>query len=158
MENYTENFNDLIKEYLYKIDGEESISIDERIAVLISKINSKNNEGFYYLAYTIKLIKKIFSEEERINNINFTIIKDNEVLDLSKPDILSAILTVNKRGFTENPEYNIYYYLNSDTGILPISKNNLQERFDNRTYEYINEDDQIVPGINTRELPHIIKM
>ena len=144
---YTENFNDLVNEYLYISDSEQQITIDEKISMLLSKLNSKNIEGIDYLSYIIQLRKVLFTEDERKNNIGFTIIRDNEAYDYSKTAMSSAILTINKKDFLKNPEYNLYYYLNSNTGILPMSKSRVQENFDERIYEYISEDDPVVPGI-----------
>jgi len=146
---YTENFNDLVNEYLYISDSEQQITIDEKISVLLSKLNSKNIKGIDYLSYVIQLRKVLFNEEERKNNIGFTIIRDNEAYDFSKTAMASAILTINKKDFMDNPAYNLYYYLNSNTGIIPISKTMLQEKFADKIYEYISEDDPIIPGIDT---------
>ena len=144
----TENFNDLVNEYLYISDSEQQITIDEKISMLLSKLRSKNIEGIDYLSYIIQLRRVLFNEEERKNNIGFTIIRDNEAYDFSKTAMASAILTINKRDFIENPEYNLYYYLNSNTGILPISKPMLQDKFNDKVFEYISEDDPIIPGID----------
>lgn len=149
---HQETFDEMVNEYLYVSDPNQKISIDEKMAILTSKLNSKNIKGIDYLSYIIQLINILFTEEERKNNVNLAIIKDNTSYNYQNVAIASVILTINKKDFIENPEYNVYYYFDSNVGILPISKSRLQDNFNEKIYEYIEEDNYKIPGIERNKV------
>ncbi len=145
---HTQTLDELLDEYSKSTDNIQEISLDERLAILIDKVNSTEMVGIDSLSYIIQLEKILFTPEQIGKNIAFTIVRNNIPTDDSKIAMASAIFTLNEQGFQEKPNQNIYYYFNPNIKLISITKEELQNRFNDKVFEYILEKDPRIPGIN----------
>lgn len=145
---HTQTLDELLDEYSKSTDNIQEISLNERLAILIDKVNSTEMVGIDSLSYIIQLEKILFTHEQIGKNIAFTIVRNNIPIDGSKIAMASAIFTLNEQGFQEKPDKNIYYYFNPNSKLISITKEELQNRFNDKVFEYILEKDPRIPGIN----------
>lgn len=138
---------ELLEEYSHITNNIQDISLNERLSILVSKVNSTGMVGIDSLSYVLQLRKILFTEEQRKNNIGVTIVRNNEPFEEGKVAMASAIFTLNGQNFEENPEQNVYYYFNPNHELVPIAKEELQIKFNDGKLEYVEKDDPRIPGI-----------
>lgn len=144
---HIQTIDELLEEYSKSTNNIKDVSFEERLSILIDKVNSTAMVGVDSLSYVLQLRKVLFTEEQRDNNLKVTIVKNSEPFDLETTAMASAIFTLNDQGFEENPEQNIYYYYNPNQELIPITKEELQDRFNQGVLSYIQDSDPKIPGI-----------
>lgn len=147
---HIQSFDELLDEYSHKTDNLKNIELDERLSILIDKVNKKGMVGIDALTYVQHLRKILFNEEERKNNIKIIIIRNNDPFDKDKVAMPSVIVALNKEGFKNNPDKTVYFYYNPNKELTAVTSEELQSRFDSGTFEYIAKDDPRIPGIRGR--------
>ena len=145
---HRETLDELLHDYSQVTDNIRDISLNERLSILVNKVNSTKMVGIDSLSYVLQLRKILFTEEQRDKNIKVTIVRNNEPFTEGKVAMASAIFTLNTESFEEHPEKNEYYYFNPNHELVKMSKEQLQTRFDERSLEYIDKDDPKIPGIS----------
>ncbi len=144
---HIETFEEIMNEYASTTTNINPVGFDEKLSILIDKVNSTKMIGIDSLSYVLQLRKILFNEEERKNNLGITIIRDNEFLSASENITASAILTLNQEGFINREEKNIYYYFRPNQELISISKEELQAKFNDGVFQYIEKEDPRIPGI-----------
>lgn len=144
---HIQTLDELLEEYSHMTNNIQDISLNERLSILVSKVNSTGMIGIDSLSYVLQLRKILFTEEQRKNNIGVTIVRNNEPFEEGKVAMASAIFTLNGQSFEENPEFNVYYYFNPNHVLVPITKEELQTGFNDGKLEYVEKGDPRIPGI-----------
>ena len=144
---HIQTLDELLEEYSHVTTNIQDISLNERLSILVSKVNSTGMVGIDSLSYVLQLRKILFTEEQRKNNISVTIVRNNEPFEEGKVAMASAIFTLNGQSIEENPEQNVYYYFNPNHELVPITREELQTRFNVGKLEYVEKDDPRIPGI-----------
>ena len=144
---HIQTLDELLEEYSHVTTNIQDISLNERLSILVSKVNSTGMVGIDSLSYVLQLRKILFTEEQRKNNISVTIVRNNEPFEEGKVAMASAIFTLNGQSFEENPKQNVYYYFNPNHELVPITREELQTRFNDGKLEYVEKDDPRIPGI-----------
>lgn len=144
---HIQTLDELLEEYSHMTNNIQDISLNERLSILVSKVNSTGMIGIDSLSYVLQLRKILFTEEQRKNNIGVTIVRNNEPFEEGKVAMASAIFTLNSQSFEENPEFNVYYYFNPNHVLVPITKEELQTGFNDGKLEYVEKGDPRIPGI-----------
>ena len=144
---HIQTLDELLEEYSHMTNNIQDISLNERLSILVSKVNSTGMIGIDSLSYVLQLRKILFTEEQRKNNIGVTIVRNNEPFEEGKIAMASAIFTLNSQSFEENPEFNVYYYFNPNHVLVPITKEELQTGFNDGKLEYVEKGDPRIPGI-----------
>lgn len=144
---HIQTLDELLEEYSHMTNNIQDISLNERLSILVSKVNSTGMIGIDSLSYVLQLRKILFTEEQRKNNIGVTIVRNNEPFEEGKVAMASAIFTLNSQSFEENPEFNVYYYFNPNHALVPITKEELQTGFNDGKLEYVEKGDPRIPGI-----------
>ena len=144
---HIQTLDELLEEYSKSTNNIKDVSFEERLSILIDKVNSTAMVGVDSLSYVLQLRKVLFTEEQRDNNLKVTIVKNSEPFDLETTAMASAIFTLNDQSFEENPEQNIYYYYNPNQELIPITKEELQDKFNQGVLSYIQDSDPKIPGI-----------
>lgn len=147
---HIQSFDELLDEYSHKTDNLKNISLDERLSILIDKVNKKGLVGIDVLSYALHLRKILFNEEERKNNVKIIIIRNNDPFDKDKVAMPSVIVALNKEGFKNNPAKTVYFYYNPNKELVAVTSEELQSKFDEGTFEYVANDDPKIPGIRGR--------
>ena len=142
-----ETLDELLAEYSQETENIRDVSINERLSILINKVNSTGMVGIDSLSYVLQLRKILFTEEQRKNNIGVTIVRNNEPMEDGKIAKASAIFTLNPNSFEDTPEQTVYFYYNPNQELVLITKEELQARFDEGTFSYIEEKDPRIPGL-----------
>ena len=144
---HIQTLDELLEEYSHLTKNIHDISLNERLSILVSRVNSTGMIGIDSLSYVLQLKKILFTEEQRKNNIGITIVRNNQPFEEGKVAMASAIFTLNGQSFEENPDKNVYYYFNPKHELIPITKEELQSRFNNGVLDYVEKDDPKIPGI-----------
>ena len=147
---YIQSFDELLNEYSHKTDNLKNIELDERLSILIDKVNKKGIVGIDALSYALHLRKILFNEEERKNNVKIIIIRNNDPFDKNKVAMPSVIVALNKDGFKNIPDKTVYFYYNPNKELVAVTSEELQSKFDEGTFEYVAKDDPRIPGIKGR--------
>lgn len=147
---YIQSFDELLNEYASRTTNLKEVSLDERLSILIDKVNKKGMVGIDSLSYTLHLRKILFNEEERKNNVKIIIIRNNDPFDKDKVAMPSVIVALNKEGFKNNPDKTVYFYYNPNKELVVVTSEELQSKFDSGTFEYIANADPKIPGIKGR--------
>ena len=142
-----QTFEEIMNEYKSVTTNLNEIGFDEKLSILIEKVNATRMVGMDSLSYVLQLRKILFNEEERQNNLGITIIRNNETLNSNGSIMAIAIFTLNQEGFKEDEEQNVYYYFQPNQELVSISKEELQKKFDDGLFEYIEKDNPKIPGI-----------
>lgn len=154
---HVQTFDELMEEYASITSNITPIDLDEKVSILMNKINLAGMVGIDSLSYALHLRKILFTEKERLNNVIISVVRNNEPIDQDRIAMAGAIFTVNSVGFFDEPDKNKYYYFNSSDGFVPVSREELQMRFDEKTFEYIEEKDPRVPGIKEGGVENVRK-
>ena len=144
---HTQTLEELLEEYSSLTNNITDIDLNERLSILIDKVNSTQMIGIDSLSYVLQLRKILFTENQRDNNIAITIIRNNEPFDSDKVSMATAIINLNEKDFNNNPDENNYYYFNPNHELIPIQKEELQLKFSEGIFEYIEKEDPKIPGI-----------
>lgn len=139
------SFEEILEEY-NKLSNKNNISLDEKLSILIDKVNKANMVGVDTMSYLLTLRKILFNELERENNFKIVIIRNNKPKDTNLVASLCAIITVNEIDF-DKKDANIYYLYIPNESLLKISKEELDEKFNDNTFQYIEKNDPTIPGI-----------
>lgn len=140
---FNQNFADLLKSYSeLKSSIGDNISLNERVKILINKVNSVNFKGIDCYAYLLYL-KRILFSGDLSNKIDISIIRDNT---LDKTSAISVIVIKQKKD--DGLDENFYYMYKANGKLKQVSLNDLQMMFDKKEISYISENDQIrISGI-----------
>lgn len=133
-----ETFQEILSEYEQTTNNIKDIPLEERIEILIKRVNSKNLQPIDNASYLLALSKILFSEYERMYYLKTPIIRFNEN-GVSK---IAVILTI-----TYN-EDNIYYFYTPNNEMKVMSREEIENNFANQIFEYIDANDIKIPGIN----------
>ena len=144
---HIQTLDELLEEYSLVTQNIQDIDLNERLSILINKVNSTKMVGIDSLSYVLQLRKILFTEEQRKNNISVTIVRNNGPFEEGRIAMASAIFTLNAKGFEEDSAQNIYYYFNPNHELIPISKEELQVKFNDGKLDYVGKDDPRIPGI-----------
>lgn len=144
---HIQTFEEIMMEYSKVTTNVKKVDLNEKISILVNKVNSTDMIGIDSLSYVLQLRKILFDAEERANNISITIIRNNKPNEQNKSAMASAIFAVNNKSFSENENQTIYYYLDEKKELISISKVELQSKFDEKIFEYIETNDPKIPGI-----------
>lgn len=143
-----ETFDDILLEYKNVTSNDIYLDINEKLDIMMTKINDSNLNGMDAFSYILMLRKIIFDDIEKEYNIKITIIKNNELETTDKLSYPSAIITINQIDIN-NFEDNTYYLYNPKKPLSYITLNELIKKFKNGYYEYIDEinNKERIPGI-----------
>ena len=144
---HKQTLEELLAEYSGRTQNIKDIDVNERLSILIDKVNSTRMVGVDSLSYVLQLRKVLFTKEQRNNNIGVSIIRNNEPLEEGRFAMASAIITLNRLSFEDKPDQNLYYYFNPNHELVQISVEDLQAKFNEELFAYIAEDDPKIPGI-----------
>lgn len=144
---HIQTLDELLKEYATTTQNIKDISINERLSILVDKVNSTKMVGIDSLSYILQLRKILFTEEQRNNNVGITIVRNNENLENGRIASASAIFVLNGNSFETTPEQNVYYFYNPNNDIIQITQEELQKKFDEGLFDYVEKDDPRIPGI-----------
>jgi hypothetical protein len=145
---HMESLDELLEEYSHTIKSKSEVNLNERLLILINKVNKTKIVGIDALSYLLQLKKILFTEEQRKNNISITIIRNNKPFDEGKIAMPSVIIVINNHSFIDMPEQNRYFYYNPNQELISISQDELQLRFDDNIFAYIDKEDPRIPGID----------
>lgn len=148
--NSMNSFEEIMNDYEHATDSIKPVSLNEKLSILINKVNSAKFVGIDSLAIILKLKKILFNEDERVKNVRITIIRNNEPFERENVAMASMIITLNSVSIVRNPGENTYYYFNPDKDLVSITKEELQDKFDNGIFEYVSKDDPLIPGIESK--------
>lgn len=144
---HVQTIEDLLEEYKKSTDNIKEVTMEEKLEILINKINSSNMVGVDSLTYLIKLRKILFEEEIKENKFEVTIIRNNNVLDEKKQAEAVAIISINRENDLEDISSNEYYYYEPNMELEQISLSDLKKLFEIKSLEYIGDDEYFIPGI-----------
>ena len=144
---HVQTLDELLKEYSKLTTNIHEISLNERLSILIDKVNSTKMVGIDSMAYILQLRKILFTNDQINNNIKVTIIRNNESFEDEKVATVSAIFTLNAYNIDESEEQNIYYYYNPNCELISITKEELQVKFNDGIFEFVGNDCPKIPGI-----------
>ena len=147
-----ESFDDLIAEYSKLTQNLSSVSLEERLLILIEKANSKKLTGLDELSYMIRLRKTLFDKYECLSNINICILRDNAHTLPDRVATISTVITINKRNVNAYEDTNVYFVYGLDHRLTSVTLSELKEKFKSGELEYIKSDDDdefhSIPGIH----------
>ncbi|MBR2840582.1 MAG: hypothetical protein IKF01_01785 [Bacilli bacterium] len=134
----------LIDEYSKLTDNVKEVPLEEKMTILIEKVNSTNLSGMDLISYLLRLKKILFNRFQRQNNVNITIVRNNETQDDGTIST-ATIIVLNPTGFEDKS--NTYYFFVPGEGLISTTKGEIQSRFDDGMLQYISEDGPLIPGI-----------
>lgn len=138
-----ETFEDIVSQFVDMSDKVKPIDINDKIDILIKKVNSTRMVGIDAYSYLLQLRKILFSKEEQKDNIKISIIRN------FYGDAAEALAIISTRTPDEAGKMVIKRYMfRPGMALIPVAIENLQENFDNGTMAYIKDDDAPkIPGI-----------
>ena len=147
---HVQTLEDLLTDYSQLTTNFFEVDLEERLNIMIEKVNSLGFVGIDSLSYLLQLRKILFTEEQRNNNFKYTIIRNNLPVDQNKFAAACAVFAVNAQGINEFPDENSYFYYEPGCMLTSITKQELQERFNNGIFGYVDSDDPKIPGIEAK--------
>lgn len=131
-----ETFEDIVSQFVDMSDKVKPIDINDKIDILIKKVNSTRMVGIDAYSYLLQLRKILFSKEEQKDNIKISIIRN------FYGDAAEALAIISTRTPDETGKMVIKRYMfRPGMALIPVAIENLQENFDNGTMAYIKDDD-----------------
>lgn len=149
---HVQTFDEIMKEYENTTDNIKKVDLNEKLSILVDKVNSTKMVGIDSLSYVLQLKDILFDATEKTQNITITIIRNNEPFNKDSVAMASAIFTINLSDYSKQEDDNIYYYFNPNHELMLISKEELQAKFNDGTFEYVDiKNDPKIPGISERK-------
>jgi hypothetical protein len=149
---HVQTFDEIMKEYENTTDNIKKVDLNEKLSILIDKVNFTKMVGIDSLSYVLQLKDVLFDATEKTQNIAITIIRNNEPFDKDSVAMASAIFTINLSDYSKQEDDNIYYYFNPNHELMLITKEELQAKFNDGTFEYVDiKNDPKIPGISERK-------
>ncbi len=130
------SFFKTIEEYKNLTDKIVHISLSEKIDILFQKANNPYLISINALDYIINLKNIMFTEEEKKENINIKLIKNNE-LENNNIVPTSMIISINVNGFEKDSNSTLNYLYHPSILFQKISSQELEEKIKNGTYVYL---------------------
>ena len=143
--NGLESFDDIVAQFLQKTDKIEKVGLQEKIDILIDKVNSSKLVGIDAYSYLLLLRKILFSRREQIDNIRISIIR-NTLENAAQALAIISLKHPNEKGKLVIERYRYEPGLN----LVLVDRDELQRLFDNDTIGYIDVEDPTIPGIKDR--------
>lgn len=145
---HVETFREMLDAYKKITNTTTSrLTLEERFKLLMDKVINSKLVGVDAVAYILQLRKIIFSKKEQNNNIQVTILKNNEPSEGLKSAIATAIFTFNPTNMNEQPQNNFYYSYDSLGGLKKLFKEEIEEKFKRGLLEYIDIRHNLISGI-----------
>lgn len=146
-----ETLEDIKNEYCNNSNIE--LSLYEKLAILIKKVNSSSLDRIDSWSYLLQLRKILFTEEECDNNVKIVIIRNNEFTPIKA----TAIIIINEDNLA-NDFYDNEYFL-YDIGSDPISLDvvTLQNKFTDGKYQYVIKSGSRIPNLILETNPFFSK-
>ena len=141
---YIETFKEILMQY--NLEKTNSISIVDRLYILMDKVNTTKMVGIDALSYVLQLREILFNEKQQNNNFIITIIRNNQPKEKNKIATACAIFTINTDSFFDKNS-NIYYCYEPKHGLTSITIKQLKKSFNKKQYEYFDEDEPKIPGL-----------
>ena len=137
-----ETFAEILAQYSRTTDSLQPVSLEEKMNILIAKINSTQMQGIDAFSYLLQLRKVLFTNQEQKDNIKISIIRNSNE---NSAEALS-IISIRLPDETGKKVVNSYMF-KPGSELIPISKEDLQANFDSETMGYVEADDPVIPGI-----------
>lgn len=140
-----ETFEEILFEYSKTTDSMKPVSVEEKMQILLAKVNSTRMVGIDALSYVLQLRKVLFTEQEQTDNFKVSIIRENTPNDekqVARPKAIIALRVPEGEG--NKVKYFIFY---PNQPIAEVSLDNLQKAFDEKDMEYIAKSDPRMPDI-----------
>jgi len=145
------SLDELLANYSRLTSNLKPTDSNKRIEVLMETINNTNLVGVDSLASLKKLINLLFTDIQRGNIINYTIISNFDTGSVDKWSMANAVISYNPKGLKKCPEENVYYLFNPGVPPIKITRDELQRLFNSHSMSYIH-DKYNIPGINKSEI------
>mgnify|MGYP004526946193 CR=1 FL=1 len=140
-------FSNALKEY-EELTNKRKVNIPfkARFELFLEKIKNSTFTGITIMAYIIRLVNILFTDEEKNQYIDFEIIRDNNPEDDDKMVATCGIITMNENGIIKDEEHNKYYiYINGELKRIP--KKTLIQSIITNNLGFIDSEKQYIPGI-----------
>ena len=141
----TVDLESLLKEYNSLNPPKVTISLKDRISILLDKIETAKVHGATSLAYVLLLRKNLFTYREREHNFDYKIIYNHS------SDETCGILILNATSMKENPENNVYYLFMPPNGLFKKNPESAKLKLETGEYEEIEKYRKVVDGKTPEE-------
>lgn len=138
------SFEDIKNEY-ESLCSKRSIPLEERVSILINKVNGADLEGVDSLSYIIHLNNLLFTSLEKKKNMVVSLLKHN--LGDDKVGV-SVIFTINKSDVNKNSDENKYIYYEPKNKLIEIQKDEILKEMKDGSLSYIKGSVYKIPGTN----------
>lgn len=140
-------FDGLLSQY-HQIHDSVTIPLEEKLDILLNKVNDASLLGIDALSYILTLKDVIFNGYETNNNIFYVVIRSKlNPVDMQNA-MASAIFTINTLGIGEDRFANRYYYYTPGQPLRELSKEDLEYYFSQGIFAYIETGSPAVPGLS----------
>ena len=139
--------DELLDQYEKMTSNKKEVTLEEKLSILISKINDSNLIGVDSLSYILQLRKILFNQKERDNNIKVVISRNNEPKNNKMTADAIAIIAFNDKNSINNIDENSYFYFKPHNEPQKLSIAEIQQLFDSGVIEYIDSNGPEIPGI-----------
>ena len=141
VENF-ETFDDIVREFIGTTDKLEAVSLKDKVAILISKVQNTRLVGVDAYSYLLQLRRVLFTNEEQEKNVMITITRNIE----GNSAKALAVITIKEFDKDEIPSINQYTF-KPGVGLTQTNYEELQAMFNKGTMGYITENDPKIPGV-----------
>ena len=138
------SFEDIKNEY-ESLCSKRSIPLEERVSILINKVNGADLEGVDSLSYIIHLNNLLFTSLEKKKNMVVSLLKHN--LEDDRVGV-SVIFTINKSDVNKNSDENKYIYYEPKNKLIEIQKDAILKEMKDGSLSYIKGSVYKIPGTN----------
>ena len=140
------HYNDLLNIYRQLNQEESDFSLENRMRILINKVNSLKESSVDVMGYISKLKYVLFSKYELQNNFQYSILRKNFSFLEEKSASICAVFTLNLDNIYNDADNNIYFIYYPYKGLNLISKEDLKQLFLDGHLSYMKKSPKI-PGI-----------
>lgn len=137
-------FHESLNSLRERSDYQSNLSIEDRLEILFDKVSDSTLSGIDSFSYALALKTILFSEEEKKNNINFVIVRENN----PEQDRPVGIFTINPSSYRNNPERNIYMLFRPKEDVITATRDEVQSMFDDFRLSAISLRTASLPGVD----------
>ncbi len=146
-ENIEVSFARLVQEYKSIHDSIE-VSLEEKLDIMLSKVNDASLLGIDALSYILVLKNIIFNGYETNNNFFYVVVKSKLDPVDKQNSMASAVFIINTLGISEDQSATRYFYYAPGMPLKEMSKEELEYDFNEGSLAYIETGSPAIPGIN----------
>lgn len=142
--NSQDQFQSILATFNASTDKFRQIPLQERISILIQKVNESILGGIDAYSYLLQLSKILFTEQERRENVNITLLRNTSLTNDGPTISLIAVISLK---INDNYPMILRFVYKPGQELISITEEELKTKFSSDEFAYVDNDSPKIPAL-----------